>query len=127
MSTATARGHKNVNVFTGDISTFDLPKEYYGIADRIISIEMFEHMKNYELLLKKVSNWMKSGGYLFIHIFTARECPGHFQKGWMTEGWFAAVSDRWPDRAHRIPGQRGPRRAVVAVRHERLTRIHGSG
>ena len=70
-----------MNVFTGDISSFDLLKEYYSTADRIISIEMFEHMKNYQLLLKKISNWMKCGGYLFVHIFTARECQGHFQKG----------------------------------------------
>ena len=33
-----------------------------GKADRVISIEMFEHMKNYELLMKKVSNWIKPGG-----------------------------------------------------------------
>ena len=88
MNTAKSRGHNNINVFTGDISTFDLPKEYYNSADRIISIEMFEHMKNYQLLLKKISNWLKSGGYLFIHIFTSRECPGHFQKGWMTDTFF---------------------------------------
>jgi cyclopropane-fatty-acyl-phospholipid synthase len=43
MSTAQKRGLPNVNVFTGDINTFDLPTEYHGKADRIISIEMFEH------------------------------------------------------------------------------------
>ncbi len=63
LSTAAKRGYKNVKVFTGDIVTFDLPQqEYYGKADRIISIEMFEHMKNYELLLRKVSNWLKPQG-----------------------------------------------------------------
>ena len=46
----------------GDIVTFDLPKEHYGTADRVISIEMFEHMKNYELLLAKISNWIKPDG-----------------------------------------------------------------
>ena len=35
---------------------------FEGKADRVISIEMFEHMKNYELLMKKVSNWIKPGG-----------------------------------------------------------------
>ena len=47
----------------GDINSFDLPKEeFYGKNDRVISIEMFEHMKNYELLLEKVSNWLKPEG-----------------------------------------------------------------
>ena len=62
MSTAAQRGLINVNVFTGDISSFDLPKEYKDKADRVISIEMFEHMKNYELLLKKISKWLKPQG-----------------------------------------------------------------
>ena len=49
--------------------TFDDP-QLHNFADRIISIEMFEHMKNYELLLDKISVWMKPQGKLFIHIFT---------------------------------------------------------
>lgn len=53
----------------GDIVTFDDP-QLHNFADRIISIEMFEHMKNYELLLDKISVWMKPQGKLFIHIFT---------------------------------------------------------
>jgi cyclopropane-fatty-acyl-phospholipid synthase len=59
MSVAKSKGYHNVNVITGDITTFDLPKEeYYEKATRVISIEMFEHMKNYQLLMKKISNWM---------------------------------------------------------------------
>ena len=51
------------NLLSGDINSFDLPKEeFYGKNDRVISIEMFEHMKNYELLLEKVSNWLKPDG-----------------------------------------------------------------
>ena len=89
LTTAASRNLKNVNVLTGDIVTFDLPKkEYYSMADRVISIEMFEHMKNYQLLLNKVSKWVKPGGKLFIHIFTHREFPGHYEKGWMTDNFF---------------------------------------
>ena len=52
-----------VIICEGDINSFDLPKEeFYGKNDRVISIEMFEHMKNYELLLEKVSNWLKPEG-----------------------------------------------------------------
>jgi cyclopropane fatty-acyl-phospholipid synthase-like methyltransferase len=62
MGQAKERGLNNVTVFTGDIATFDLPKEYYDSADRVISIEMFEHMKNYELLMEKISKWVKPDG-----------------------------------------------------------------
>ena len=88
MGKAKERGHKNVNVFTGDIAVFDLPAELHGQADRVISIEMFEHMKNYGLLMEKISSWMKPGGKLFVHIFTHRDLPGHFQNGWMSETFF---------------------------------------
>lgn len=89
LGVAEKRGYKNVTVFTGDIVSFDLPQEtYYGQADRVISIEMFEHMKNYQLLLKKISNWMKPSAKMFIHIFTHREVPGHYKEGWMTDNFF---------------------------------------
>lgn len=85
MSTAAERGLENVNVLTGDISTFDLPEEYYGKADRVISIEMFEHMKNYGLLMEKISHWIAPGGKLFVHIFTHKDvlCPDTSR----TDGW----------------------------------------
>jgi len=86
---AKQRGIKNLQILTGDIVTYDLPKaEYYNTIDRVISIEMFEHMKNYQLLLNKISKWIKPGGKLFVHIFTHRDFPGHYEKGWMTETFF---------------------------------------
>ena len=88
MGQAQARGLPNVTVHTGDIVAFDLPA-MHGWADRIITIEMFEHMKNYELLLEKVSKWLKPTGKLFVHIFTHREVPSHFEKGWMAETFFS--------------------------------------
>lgn len=91
MSTAEKRGLSNVQVFTGDINSFDLPAEYQGKADRIISIEMFEHMKNYQLLMEKVSTWLKPQGKLFVHIFTSmcKDVPEHYNKGWMTDTFFS--------------------------------------
>lgn len=59
------KGFSNVRVVTGDINTFDLGDEDKGTFDRVMSIEMFEHMKNYQLLIAKISNWLKSGGKLF--------------------------------------------------------------
>ena len=43
--------------------------------------EMFEHMKNYGLLLEKLSGWLNANGKLFVHIFTHRNYAYHFEKG----------------------------------------------
>lgn len=42
---------------------------------------MFEHMKNYELLLRKLSKWLKDDGKLLVHIFAHRKFAYHFDKG----------------------------------------------
>jgi cyclopropane fatty-acyl-phospholipid synthase-like methyltransferase len=49
--------------------------------DRVLSIEMFEHMKNYEYLLKKISMWLKPGGKLFVHIFCHKSTPYDMEEG----------------------------------------------
>lgn len=89
MSSATSRGLSNVHVYTGDIASFHLPPEHTSSADRVISIEMFEHMKNYDLLMAKVASWLKPSGKLFIHIFTHKDFPSHFKEGWMTDNFFS--------------------------------------
>eukprot|EP00612_Vaucheria_litorea_P003336 CAMPEP_0171461462 /NCGR_PEP_ID=MMETSP0945-20130129/5901_1 /TAXON_ID=109269 /ORGANISM="Vaucheria litorea, Strain CCMP2940" /LENGTH=357 /DNA_ID=CAMNT_0011987815 /DNA_START=42 /DNA_END=1115 /DNA_ORIENTATION=- len=85
-----AKGFKNVNVVTGDINTFDLASEAKGSYDRVMSIEMFEHMKNYKLLMGKVSKWLNGGGKLFVHIFAHKEHPYHFnvQDGFLAKHFF---------------------------------------
>lgn len=50
-----------------------------GTYDRILSIEMFEHMKNYEVLMQRISNWLKPDGKLFVHIFCHKASPYHFE------------------------------------------------
>ncbi|KAL0059031.1 hypothetical protein AAF712_014269 [Marasmius tenuissimus] len=60
--------------------------------DRILSIEMFEHMKNYQMLLRKVSTWLRSNdSLLFIHIFCHKTTPYHFEEGdgWMAKNFFS--------------------------------------
>ncbi|KAL5059788.1 hypothetical protein RYX36_031392, partial [Vicia faba] len=52
---------QNVDIIVANISTFEMEASY----DRIFSIEMFEHMKNYKDLLNKISKWMKEDGLLF--------------------------------------------------------------
>ena len=71
----------------GDVSTFDL-EEFKEKFDRVISIEMFEHMKNYEALLRKISTWLKDEGKLFVHIFTHKWKPYHFKDDWMAKNFF---------------------------------------
>ena len=72
----------------GDVTTFD-SEEFKDRFDRVISIEMFEHMKNYEALLRKIATWIQpGGGKLFVHIFTHRWKPYHFVDDWMARTFF---------------------------------------
>ena len=87
-SQAKQRGLSNITVHTGDLATFDLPAANHLYFDRAISVEMFEHAKNYELLLAKISRWLKPGGKLFVHIFTQLHIPQHYERGWMAENFF---------------------------------------
>jgi len=80
------KGLTNVTVITSDIN--DFAPEHTSYYDRIISIEMFEHMKNYKKLMHRISNWLKPGGKLFVHIFTHKTHPYHFDEGWMAKTFF---------------------------------------
>ena len=86
---AAHRGLKNLTIITADMNTFEAPATY----QRVVSVEMFEHMKNYQALLAKVARWLEPGGKLFVHIFTHREFAYHYvDKGpsdWMTRYFFA--------------------------------------
>jgi cyclopropane-fatty-acyl-phospholipid synthase len=42
---------------------------------------MFEHMKNYQELMRRVAGWLRPGGQLFVHIFCHRSTPYHFEVG----------------------------------------------
>jgi cyclopropane-fatty-acyl-phospholipid synthase len=57
------RGIENVEVVTSDINQFDPDQRF----DRVISIEMFEHIRNYEWLLARIAKWLKPNGKLFVH------------------------------------------------------------
>jgi cyclopropane-fatty-acyl-phospholipid synthase len=60
---------KNLKVVTADMNDFSTDQRF----DRVVSIEMFEHMRNWPLLLDRISRWLKLDGKLFIHIFTHRQ------------------------------------------------------
>jgi len=85
-----ARGFTNVEVKTANMIHYEGEGE--GVFDRVVSVEMFEHMKNYELLLGRVAKWLKQGGKLFVHIFTHREYAYHYEAtgedDWMARYFF---------------------------------------
>ena len=84
---AKKRGIKNINVITNDINVLTIDDLKF---DRIISIEMFEHMKNYEKLLEKLSSWLKPKGMLFVHYFSHKDYPYDFADGdWMADNFFS--------------------------------------
>jgi cyclopropane-fatty-acyl-phospholipid synthase len=91
---AAERGLKNVEVITCDANVLDFPPERK--FDRVVSVEMFEHMRNYETLLARVAGWMRPHATLFVHIFTHREFAYPFEvKGagdtagdWMSRHFF---------------------------------------
>ncbi|MDX1584674.1 MAG: cyclopropane-fatty-acyl-phospholipid synthase family protein [Thermoanaerobaculia bacterium] len=66
MKRADARGLKNVEVVTADMNDFNAEESF----DRVVSVEMFEHMRNHRRLMEKISSWLAPGGRLFVHIFS---------------------------------------------------------
>jgi cyclopropane-fatty-acyl-phospholipid synthase len=57
--------------------------------DLVMTVEMFEHMKNYSQLFEIVHSFLKPNGKLFVHIFTHSEFTYHFDSGWMSENFFS--------------------------------------
>lgn len=88
-SEARRLGYGNLEVRTADMLDFDPG----AVFDRVVSVEMFEHMRNYEKLLRRIASWLKTGGTLFVHIFTHREYFYPFEQNgkddWMAEHFFS--------------------------------------
>ena len=113
---AARRGLRNLTVITCDMNRFepaqerslgvmecwsDVPAPQHSITpslhhsapfDRVVSVEMFEHMKNYERLMANIARWLRPGGKLFVHIFTHKEYAYHFiardESDWMARYFF---------------------------------------
>ncbi|MGB4812131.1 MAG: cyclopropane-fatty-acyl-phospholipid synthase family protein [Methylophilaceae bacterium] len=88
-SMAKSLGVTNLNVITADMNVFEAPTTY----DRIVSVEMFEHMRNYKTLYGKVARWLKPQGKFFKHIFVHRNTPYCFEvqgdDDWMSQYFFS--------------------------------------
>lgn len=88
LARAARRGLRNIKILTADMNEFAAP----GVYDCVVSVEMFEHMRNWEALLNKVASWMKPGASLFMHIFTHKRFAYPFEVrregDWMAQHFF---------------------------------------
>jgi cyclopropane-fatty-acyl-phospholipid synthase len=83
-----ARGFTNLSVITADMNGFDPERQF----DRIVSVEMFEHMMNWRELLGRVRSWLAADGRFFMHVFT--HCTGSYlfdrndKEDWIAQHFF---------------------------------------
>mgnify|MGYP002628804299 FL=1 len=89
LARAKERGLTNVEVITCDMNEFDTQQRF----DRVISVEMFEHMRNWEALLKRVSTWIADNGLVFLHVFSHHKYAYPFdvkdESDWMSQYFFS--------------------------------------
>jgi cyclopropane-fatty-acyl-phospholipid synthase len=82
------RGFRNLEVVTADVNVFEPGRTF----DRVVSVEMFEHMRNYRLLMRRIASWLDPGGKLFVHIFSHRSFAYLFRDesgdDWMARTFF---------------------------------------
>jgi cyclopropane-fatty-acyl-phospholipid synthase len=88
-ATAAERGLNNLKVITCDMNDFDIDRQF----DRIVSVEMFEHMRNWQAIYKNINRWLKTDGLFFKHIFVNRGVPYLFldldESDWMSRHFFS--------------------------------------
>jgi cyclopropane-fatty-acyl-phospholipid synthase len=86
---AERRGLRNVDVMTADMNRFTVEKRF----DRVVSVEMFEHMRNWRSLFARVHDWLNPGGRFFMHVFCHRSTPYAFvdtgPSDWMSRHFFS--------------------------------------
>lgn len=86
---AREKGLKNIRIQTADVAQFDTEEKF----DRVISIEMFEHMRNYQGLLGNIKRWLNPEGTLFVHIFAHKELAYKYEvkddTDWMSKYYFS--------------------------------------
>jgi cyclopropane-fatty-acyl-phospholipid synthase len=80
------RGLRNLDVITADVSDF----APVGRFDRVMSIETFEHIRNWRELLRRVSTWLADDGKAFLHLFSHRTSPYLLERTWAAERVFRA-------------------------------------
>lgn len=140
---ARRRGLGGIEVRTADANQFDPGRRF----DRVVSVEMMEHARNYPELLGRIGSWLEPDGRLFVHLFSHRRFAYPFRAGWMAKHFFTAgtmpshdllpsladglvLEDRWAvDGRHyartseawldRLDDRRGEVLSVLAARYGR--------
>lgn len=83
------RGLGNLEVVTAEVGEFEPPRRF----DRVVSVEMFEHVRNHQALMRRVAAWLKPQGRLFVHVFCHRRHLYAFEPdaggGWMARHFFS--------------------------------------
>lgn len=82
---AAARGLTNLRVITCDVGQLELAETF----DRVVTVEMLEHVRNYRDMLANISQWLEPDGFLFVHIFCHAFLHYPFDGGWMTDHFFS--------------------------------------
>jgi len=101
---AAARGLANVQVLTADVNQLGAgagsdggPGDHAEVVrrdafDRVVSVELFEHVRNHRLLTERIATWLRPGGALFVHVFSHRSDAYPFEAGgdadWMARHFF---------------------------------------
>jgi len=121
---AASRGLTNVSVLTADVGALGVTAHTDVVGpqrfDRVISVEMFEHVRNHRELGRRIAQWLRPGGELFVHVFAHRDTPYLFEVGgagdWMARHFFTGgmmPSEDW------IPT------AIDALDHRQTWRFDG--
>jgi cyclopropane-fatty-acyl-phospholipid synthase len=124
LAQASERGLANVAVLTGDVGDLGVGTHSDVVGperfDRVVSVEMFEHVRNHRELGRRIARWLRPGGELFVHVFAHRSRPYLFEVGgagdWMARHFFTGgmmPSEDW------IPN------AIDALEHRQTWRFDG--
>ena len=73
-----------LEVVTADANVFDTERRF----DRVLSVEMLEHMRNYPSLFARLRSWLEPGGKVFAHVFSHRRYAYPYESGWMAKRFF---------------------------------------